>query len=93
LSEGAEAGIGIGVTLGVIVLAAFAYLTWRNRKSTMMLREQVQMLTGQGNGVQEDPRYKPSGVEPYHDQERHELGGLWNQTAELPVENERTRWR
>jgi hypothetical protein len=92
LGEGAKAGIGIGVTLGVIVLAAFAYLTWRNRKATTMLKEQVQILAGR-NEVQKDPRYEPSGIAPYHDQERYELDGIGNNTAELPAENERMRWK
>jgi len=90
LGEGAKAGIGIGVTLGVIILAAFAYLTWRNRKATLMLREQVRMLAGR-NEIQKDTRYESSGIAPYHDQERYELDGLRNDTAELPAENERIK--
>jgi hypothetical protein len=93
LGEGAKAGIGVGVTLGVIVLAAFGYLTWRNRKSTMMLREQVQMLTGRGYDVQSVPLYEESGSKPYQDQERYELGGIGGGTAELPTEDQTMRRR
>lgn len=101
LGEGTETGIGVGITLGVIVLVAFGYLTWRDRKSTMKLREQVQMLAERGNEVQNDLRYEQSGVKPfhdpgaapYHDQGRYELGGIGSQTAELPVEDQRIRGR
>jgi hypothetical protein len=77
--------------VGVIVLVAFAYLIWWNRKSTMKLREQVQMLAGRGNEVQKDPRFEPFGLAPYHDQERYELGVPGRGTAELPAEDERMR--
>jgi hypothetical protein len=93
LGNGAKAGIGVGVVVGVIVIVAFGYLIWRNQKTTMKLREQVQMLADRGNEVQKDPRFEPFGIAPYHDQVRYELGGIRNQnkTAELPAEDQRMR--
>jgi hypothetical protein len=93
LGGGAKAGIGVGVVVGVIVIVAFGYLIWRNQKSTMKLREQVQLLAGRGNEVQKDPQFEPSGIAPYHDQVRYELGGIENQNraSELPAEDQRMR--
>jgi hypothetical protein len=79
--------------VGVIVIVAFGYLIWRNQKSTMKLKEQVQMLASRGNEVQKDPRFEPSGIAPYQDQERYELEGIENGTAELPVKDQRMGWR
>jgi hypothetical protein len=79
--------------VGVIVIVAFGYLIWRNQKTTMKLREQVQMLAVRGNEVQKGPQFEPSGIAPYHYQVSHELGGIGdqNRTAELPAEDQITR--
>jgi hypothetical protein len=40
----AKAGIGIGVTAGVIVLAVLGYFIYRQRSKTKQLAEQIQMI-------------------------------------------------
>jgi hypothetical protein len=81
------------VAVGVIALVAIGYFMWRQRKLTLNLREQVQLLAGRGNEVPKDPRLEYSGVPPYHDHERYELGRFRGETAELPVENGRMSGR
>ena len=70
----AEVGIGFGAAVGAIVLVAFTYLIWWQRKLEIMLKEQAELLAARKYEEYRDPVAELSGFSRYR-QPRYELGG------------------
>jgi hypothetical protein len=87
LSTGAKAGIAIGAVLGATALAVFAFLIYRQHKSTKLLKDKLDEMQSQSQQTPEWVAHQAvreafAPKAPNADV-RHELGG-GGKMAELP---------